>query len=193
MPEDTFIRLCLKDSVMADEISVLAWELDWDIFDIIKAGDQTNFEKIWHSQDESTAIHYVEDRMIGVRYLLIRGARHQEIARQVRQSCAIYDREELTGLYDAAGDEKTLAKVLRLMAVTAAPQTPDPDWLARFEQAGAHAQPVVRQAAVLAAVYTGWQGLAPMLTRLSRNEPDPATRTLAQKALAALERNDWQP
>ncbi len=192
--QEPITRLCLQDAVSVGDLSSLAWKLDWDIYEIYRGdGVLTPFEKVWRSRDEASAIHYVEDPLIGLRYLLLRGANQDAIAEQIREAIGILGREALSNEYQQATGPGELERSLRQMAVTAAPHRPDPDWLARFQQAGIHDSPRVRRAVVLAAVYTGWRGLAPLLTDLAAADPDQAVRSLARQALESLNCKDWQP
>jgi hypothetical protein len=191
--QEPITRLCLQDAVSVGDLSSLAWELDWDIYEIYRGGGRTPFEKVWRSRDEASAIHYVEDPLIGLRYLLLRGANQDGIAEQIRESIGILGREALSNEHQQATGSRELERTLRQMAVAAVPHRPDPDWLARFRQAGIHDSSRVRRAVVLAAVYTGWRGLAPLLADLAAADPDQAIRSLARQALESLNYKDWQP
>jgi hypothetical protein len=189
MTHPAFIRLNLKNDVTIGDLSRLAWDLDWDIYEIIKGDDRTPFEKIWLANDDRAVIHYIEDRLIGVRYMRIEGEGQAEITAGIRANVGIYDRAEITEMYDTAGDEKALVRALRHMGTAAQPSAPDLDWAARFQQAAVHPSPVVRRAVVLAAVYAGWCDLRSLIQSLAEADPDPETRARAQAALDALEKH----
>ena len=190
MTRPAFTRLNLKNDVTVGDLSRLAWDLDWDIYDIIRGDDRTPFEKVWLANGDRTAIHYVEDRLIGVRYLRIEGEGQAEIAPRIRANVGVYDRAEITAMFDSVGDDRALVRALRHMGTAAQPDAANFEWLDRFREAAGHPNPVVRRAVVLAAVYTGWPELRPLIQSLASVDPAPRTRARARSALHALEMHD---
>lgn len=185
----SFTRLSLKNSVTPGNLSHLAWDLDWDIYDIIKGDETRPFEKIWLANSGQTTIHYLEDRLIGVRYLLLEGKAQPETASQIREAIAVYAEADITAMFDQARGPKSLIRALRQMGAASQPAIVIPAWCQRIEKAARHESPDVRYAAVLALAYTGWRTLRPLLEELAADDPDPDVQKTAAAALTALKKH----
>ena len=83
-------RVVLKESVSRKDIEIVAWDNDWVFEDEIIQGKQNPYEVIWTVEDEQNTIHYIEDFLIQVNYILARGQDSDLIIQQVCSSLATY-------------------------------------------------------------------------------------------------------
>ena len=70
------LKIVLKESVSSNDISLFAWQQNWELHDVFQPTETTPLTKIWMSSDEQTGIHYFEDFYINNKYLLLKGVNY---------------------------------------------------------------------------------------------------------------------
>jgi hypothetical protein len=96
------VRSVLKDWVSREEIDRLASEKWWVFLGEIEATENTPYQKIWTTTDRKKAIHYIDDSLILIRYLQIKGEQPGEVADDIRASLDVYDKDEIRQMVESA-------------------------------------------------------------------------------------------
>jgi hypothetical protein len=185
------LRIVLKESVSNDDIDRLAWQQNWELYDLLPRTEKAPLTKIWITPDEQTGIHYIEDFYISVRYLLLRGNDIEKIAEKIQASLDTYSLEELHQKVGEVKDKnECIAVILRLGAATT--QNYDPRIFQDFKTLMSHPHPDVREAAMFATTYAGWREFREALQHLKEHDPEPTVRKFARTTLESLAKNYWQ-
>ena len=183
------IRLVLRDSVSREEIDRLASEKGWIFSGEVKATGNTPYQKIWTTIDQRTAIHYIEDSLIVIHYLQIKGDRPEEVADDIRASLDVYDKYEIRNIVESASRSSEVIDAIYIAGV-AAPQRYDEEYFQLFENVLSHPDPEVRRAAIFAMAYASWPQFRSLLERVIAT--DLEVRKDAEIMLHSLEQNEWK-
>src|SRR5262245_12367787 len=176
------IRIALRESVTRQKLDSAAWDNNWDFDQIIQRSETRPFEKIWLTPDEQTAIHYIEDFLLGINYLLIQGAEADQVAQQARATIETYSNADIRQMaQQAKGRDDNIRAVY--YAAIAAPLQYDESFFKIFQQAFAHENPDVRSAGVVASGYVEWPEFREPLEKLQQSDPDETVREDARVML----------
>jgi HEAT repeat protein len=186
---DERARIALHETVTRQLVYRAAWDNNWDFHDTVERSEDAPAELIFVTRDKTTFVHFVEDFFIGLNYLVVRGPRAAEVAKQAHETMRTYRPEEAlkAARQGLAGEGADRAVFL---AAAAAPARFDPKFFKLFEEAAAHEDPEVRGAAVVSAGYAGWAEFRPLLERLKKSDPDERVREDASMMLESLA-PDW--
>ncbi len=182
---DLRTRVALQPGVEQDALDALAWDNDWIWQQEVERGDQNPYELIWTTEDEQTQIHYIDDFLLNVPYVLALGPAAEDIAAQVRTALPTYRWDAVQTLFTAAQTPAQQVQALHYAAIVAAP----PDGaavVALFDQAASSPVDEVREAVILAIGYLGWPDLLPILERVQQSDPLPRVRQSAARMLEGL-------
>lgn len=182
-----FKRIIPAGEVTLDDVAALASRKNWPYLGDRPGSMVPGHEWIWTTPDRQTAIAYVDDQAIDLRYLAIQGARRTEVANEVRAELTIVDKETVLGILRSAQNEDDLAGSLYLTGAFA--NELDQDVLEAIESGLRHPSPRVRQAAIFAALMAEWQELEASLERL-QSDGDQNVQETAKTALEHL-RPHW--
>lgn len=184
------LRIVLKESVSNDDISRLAWQESWELYNIIPRTEKAPLTKIWTTPDEQTGIHYIEDFYINARYILVRGKNQEKIAEKNRASLATYSVYELQDKLEKVTEKKEcIGVILRLSA--ASTQDYEPKIFHDLKTMMYASDVDVRKAAIFSTTYLGWQEFREPLEELKNNDPDASVQKFAAVNLASLAKNYW--
>jgi hypothetical protein len=182
-------RFVVKEHVPRDQISVAAWDNRWIWLEEYEADDDRPYEKVWTTLDHQSSIHYIEDFVIGVRYLYVSNAQN-DVIRQVISSIPVYTNDEVKQMAETAagadGDAQGQIRAVYHLALTATRRS-DAYVLDAIASALSNPTPEVRQAAILAVGYVGWPEFRVPLESLRRDDPDVDVRSDAKAMLEAME------
>jgi hypothetical protein len=182
-------RVVLSPGVSRDAFHDAALAREWRLARVIDPPDRSHpYEEIWLSPDERTAIHLMEDDMVGVTYALLDGERPEDHSAQIEEDLETIGASRATDWLNGAAASERVAAVSHL-AVAADPHGADPDALAAYSAALADPDPAVRAAAAIGAAYLVWPELREPLQALAENDPDAEVRRWAGHGGTALERN----
>ncbi|MBB5122015.1 hypothetical protein AF335_08250 [Streptomyces eurocidicus] len=176
-------RLVLGPEVSRDDVEDLAWNLDWNIYEMgeEEAGACVD---IWRTDDGGTEIHRVEDRPIGLTYLTLRGSAVAVVERRIRESLSVWSRSDaLAALCDAVGRDERLRSLYGLALVV---DELDGAVLEEFRTAASDPDPGIRQAVVVAAGYRPDPALVELVTQLRDSDPVPHVRENADILLEGI-------
>ncbi|HEX5871943.1 MAG TPA: hypothetical protein VFY65_16050 [Longimicrobium sp.] len=182
-------RVVLKEDVGEVEMNRLAAREGWIFGGEIDRTDETPFERFWHTPDGAASLHYVEDWIIGLVYVVVDAPDPAPLAEAVR---AALDGLSLADALRMWGRARTLEeKADALYHVGAmAPAAFDAEVFAAFERAFKDADPEVRRAAVLAAFYTRWPQFEAPLQRMAFDADERLSR-YARVTLEQLRAHHW--
>ena len=187
------LKIVLKNSVSHDDVSLYAWQQDWELHDVFPRTETTPLTKIWVSSDGQTAIHYFEDFYINNQYLLLKGQNKEQVAEEIFNFLDVYTIEEICQKLQKQNiipKNEYINTVLSLgVAIN---QDYSQELFNVFEQLIYHSDSDVREAAIFATTYLGWKEFRELLQRIKNEDSSTSVREIAADTLASLEKNYWQ-
>lgn len=181
----TQIRVPLKD-VTIDDVDTLAWREDWSFQASIPRTQDNPYEVIFTAED-GTSIHYIEDFLLGVNYLLLEGEEPGPLAEDIRKKLPTYSVDETKRLVAQGKTRDELIGAIYLAAAATSPRF-DESLFKLFEIALESDDPDVRSAAILGMGYAAWPEFKALLRRIEATDPDSRVRGDARAMLDSLER-----
>jgi translation initiation factor 2 alpha subunit (eIF-2alpha) len=158
----------------------------WFLEAEIESDDQRG---IWHEVRWSCGprlwIHYLEDPISSVAYLIVTGNDPQLIksmSRTIEHDLDTWPIAELIGIVDSASDPHVLARAVVRLGV-AAPHSFDKRVFDRIRNALNHSESGVRHAALWALSFSPWPRYRPLISGIARSDPEPWLREAAQAVL----------
>jgi hypothetical protein len=182
-------RFVLVDSCAVEDIDTVAWAQLWSLHDCKPRISGQLYEKIWLTEDQKSSIHYVEDPLIGVKYIHIDTLTPAAVARII-EFLPVVTSDETIAVLETSTDVPSYVSALYRLGV-GAPSEFDPQTFGLIVDSLLHSDARVRRAAVLATGYVGWREFKEPLERLRTNEPDAEVRQLADRLLASLTQHNW--
>lgn len=182
---DEIRRIALQESVTQKEVTAAGWRLNWLWQDVFPRSQNNPHEIKWVTRDKQTSIHYMEDFLIEVNYILAKGKDANEVIEQVRASLATYSEDDVRVMWEQATSPKQKVRAIYFAAI-AAPQKYDPESFRFFERAFTDPDGEVRMAAIVASGYLGWPELKEILQQLTEGDPDADVRKNAQLMLEGM-------
>lgn len=179
-------RVLPKPSVSRDDVTHLAWDRGWRYHDMFGANETQPFEKIWLTPDGLTSIHWIEDHVLGLPYLLLQGKSQDEAAREIASALPTVDRSDLRAIVDEARTADDLVAALRHVAAAAPPEF-DAEIFEWFERGFEHEDAAVRKIAAIASAYPAWPEFRARLLETASNDADPDVREAASIRLYDLD------
>ncbi|MDQ2808128.1 MAG: HEAT repeat domain-containing protein [Chloroflexota bacterium] len=186
-----WIRIVLKDSLELRDVERLAaYNTSWSQYAFTPYSENEMYRVAWETDGDATTIQYIQDPRMGVRYFLLSGVGIDTAAAFIRKRLATYSDSDIADLLQTAQttEDRELAV---LHAGVAAPAEYDATYAGYLQQALSDAEPLVRQAAVEAAVAMGWPQLRPPLEQLAQGDPVATVRQYADQALVSLRKHSW--
>ena len=192
MTHQTTTRLVLARPAGRDAVRRIAESIGLHLVQEIPAAHPHPYELIYLTRWEGVSLHYQEDTLIGVPYLLLIGAVEEHMVDMVRKLFPVESVETLVlKAYDATSADEKIDVVYRV-AAACGPGVHDGALLV-FKACFIDSDPSVREAAVFATTYVGWREFEPSLTGLAADDPAPEVREVASHTLDALRRHFWAP
>jgi hypothetical protein len=171
-------RFLLKESVSEDEIYTAALNNDWLWWDKTLSSEDNPYEVVWITDDEQKTIHYIEDHLINLRYLVAQGNDVEQLVEQIHSSLATYNKEEIRQLVEKATTRDEQVSAIYQVGI-AAYQDYDSDFFELFKIGLSNPDAEVRKAAILAVGYVGWSEFREILQHLKTDDPDLTVRERA--------------
>ncbi len=183
-------RLCiaLRESVLETEVLSAAYNYRWYWSDRFAASKNRPYEITFITRDRQTSVHYIEDFLLDVHYILAIGPEADRISREAQASLATYVWADAATRLAAATTPAERVAALHLAAATLPPE-PDSAIIVQLEAEASHADAEVRQAACLAMGYSGWLPFRALLERLKSSDPSSQVRKGTQVILAAWDKS----
>jgi hypothetical protein len=184
-------RLVLEDGVMLEHVIEVAAAAGWTlVLDVEREHDRRR-EVAWWGPWPGVAVHYVDDHLLDVRFMLITGADREAAVEDVRFLLPAHGVERLVlDALPATTPAAKIAAIRRIAAATASASAHEGAlWV--FEACFADDDAAVRKAAIFATTYPGWRQFDDRLRALAHHDRDPDVRALAARTHDALVTNVW--
>jgi len=183
------VRMVLKDDVDEDDIDGLAFNANWDLIEVAKEDPRegTPYQVIWATEGEREAIHYINDHVLNLRYVLVKGNAPDNVLWEIRKTLHVYEVSEIIEELNSATEADAIVKAINKLAV-AAPQSFDFETYNLFKKYAAHPDPEVRSAVIFAMSYPAWKEFRQLVEQLGLNDPNSEVRETAQYFLEGYSR-----
>lgn len=182
-------RVVLRPEVTVDDIEEAALDLDWLLVRNWPASDERPYEDMYVDRDEETVIHYLDDNLVGLRYLVIKGPDADTIERDARELLPTYRPDDATKAWTTAATLEQKTQAVHLLALATDPKE-RASAVEALQSAAADPDPRVRRAVILASTYVGWPELRTLLSALAEDSDESVHRDaqLASEGLAEQDR-----
>lgn len=177
------VRVVLKRNVSREQVDRMLYFADWNIYEVHQATDDQPFERVIRPAVLDGWVHYIEDPVLGLSYLICKGQDAERAAEVIRAKLPIYsalDVEREPKSTESWNLQLALLAILRQGSFEAA-------GFERITAGFRNPDPVVRRRAILTVGYLGWLEFAEPLTSLALNDPDIMVRADAETMLGLLE------
>lgn len=142
------------------------------------------YEEVWATPDQTRALNYVEDPVLGMPFVRIRGNNLYKLAGDVTRKLSVFSPEELIERAYREKDHNEQVNNLYRLAITFPKY--DQAVFEIFEGFATRApNPLLRRAALDAMTYRGWPEFRPVLERVSREDGVEEVRRHANELLTA--------
>ncbi len=175
-------RLILKDEATLDDVRRVAAEDGWEERQVIEADERQPLQVIWLVPDRAASVHYVEDTMVGLRYLMFRGYDTDDVRLHAGARIPSYTVVESIALLRDPDPATRRHGVL--VTCLSAPIAAEAPYLPALTRAAEDPEPIVRHAVILGLMFVDWPETAAILERLATEDADPMVRDAAGGMLA---------
>lgn len=167
------------------EIEQLADSLSWIHYRTTEASEQTPYEAIWMAPESGAAIHWIEDHLIHVDYLLLQGPDIDPSINALKSRLALHTADSLRETFDETRDAPALLDALYDLGVHCSGQF-DPELFALFRWTLHDPDPLVRRVSLLAASMTNWSEFIPLLDYVRNHDREELVRLEAQTVFEVM-------
>jgi hypothetical protein len=191
--------LVYRDSIKStqerrEDFSRVAWQNDWECWNIQKKGENVPYIMTYKTPNEKTGINYIENHVLNVPHIIIRGENQEKIAEILANKLDFYTITELQNfIHSNPEDDQVLARIIYLFATAVEREDFNPSHFATFEYCLTHPISNVRRASMMGVGGVGWREFQPILENVKANDPDPELRGYANTTLETMEMYHWNP
>ncbi|MCB9647447.1 MAG: HEAT repeat domain-containing protein [Deltaproteobacteria bacterium] len=162
-------------------------ELDWLLIEVKPRDEESgqSFEMIYGDESSGDVATFTQHMTLGLRIIAVTGPRSDEVADLLRERLDAWPRQAMLELWArgvAEDDVDDRVDAVLLLGVCA-PATEDPELASPIQDALEDANEDVRNAAIVAVTFPGWERFRPMLEHIAANDPDEVARQRAQLVL----------
>ena len=168
------IKIAVQPAVSMDDLDLLAWRDNWDMVDLLTRTPERPREVIYAAGDD-VHVHYIEDYVLGVDYIVLEGERAAKVAATIRTKLDTLGLDEIVAQLAAAKDRAQKVQALHVLAA-AAPREYDPAVFETITRALRDSDPEVRFAAALATAYAEWREFRAPLADVAMHDTDVVVR-----------------
>jgi hypothetical protein len=155
-------------------------------------GERKITEQIWSNDDQTQAVHYIDDRTMRTRYLWVRGQEIMSIASLLVGHLHVHPSDEL--LSDVADAETTLELEQALLHLAVGSRGPlDGDALEAFRHFAPDPRQSVRYTVIQSLLFTGWPQGHEILEEMKDREAVRDLREFASEAAQAVAEGNAGP
>jgi hypothetical protein len=166
----------------------LSEDLRWTLRKVIKADPERSIphESTFVTKDKQTGIHCIDDPLVHMTYLVVRGLNVAGVTESIRQATDIIEGDAAASLMDDATTPAEKARAIACVALTA-PEFFDAETFERLRRGFHDPDPDVRKTAAWGTVYPAWQELRPLLEAMRDRDPVDELRADAARLLAGFD------
>ncbi|MCX4395279.1 MULTISPECIES: HEAT repeat domain-containing protein [unclassified Streptomyces] len=154
--------------------------------------NQPSDEEIWLTNDAETAAHWINDELLDVSYITVRGVNAAALADSIRSELPMDDIPKLQARAIADRDPDVLIDTLYRTAIVAC-SSYDPKAFALLRWGLNDPNPLIRRVSLLAVSITGWESFAPTLDEIIKQDPVDEVRDQAARVRDALKSETENP
>ncbi len=188
------IRLCIRRQLaVQDVVERLSGE---DSLTLVPVSDQVNEQQYdeyyaFVMNDGITMIYMIVDRATSLPYMLLHGPLAAQSA-WLLQMLGIVDNKEKVQAHclEVTHVDDKIDAICRLGIATYMDEA-QPEVLDIFQRYMRDADARVRQSAIFATSFIGWQEFEPLLQIALEHDPDERVTMIAQSALRIMRESDW--
>ncbi len=173
-------RLIVRRGTDRETVDRAAFFANWDVAEIYPADEDQPYEKVYRPAAPDTWVHYIEDPVLEISYLVAKGANARAALDEIHAKVPVYGTEELR---EGSSDEARLK--LAVAAITGQNDS-EGQWKKTVLEGMQHPDAAVRRQAILAVGYLRGSEFEKPLERLAGEEPDPEVRADAAAMLDLL-------
>ncbi|MER5556018.1 hypothetical protein ABT001_30840 [Streptomyces sp. NPDC002793] len=179
------IRLVPRAVTSRADIEQLAKQLGWTHHRTTQKGERTPFEITWLSPDRGAVIHWIEDHLVRVDYLLVQGPAVDPAISSLKSRIDFHSSESLQEVFDETRDSSALMDALHALGVYCSGPF-DPHLFALFRWSMNDPDPLVRRVALLTASLTDWLEFIPLMDYVRTHDPSESVRAQAETILDVM-------
>ncbi|MGH3117619.1 MAG: hypothetical protein ACRDQ2_11030 [Gaiellales bacterium] len=184
MSAPPWTRVALRGDI-GDALDRIAEREGWGFETFVEETKDQPFELVWTTEDGRASIHYVEDPVLGIDYVLARGKRHDDVVNLLRSEVDTVPPSEVVAGSKEAHTKEEMIGATYLAAATASSKF-DPALFDVIERALSSSAPQVRLSGIVSCGYVEWKQCRSPLERLAKSDPDDDVRRAARAALQGL-------
>ena len=175
-----WLRVALKDNISKSDFDQTAWKYGWLWAEDILRTKERPYEIIRTTRSNQTSIHYFDDHLIDVRYIVIDGVETEahSVYEQICDSLDIYKYEDVDDLLNNAVNADNYIYAIYRVGV-AAPSRFESRYFRLFERVFTNPDSKVRDAAIFAIGYVAWPEFCEILQEMNKNDTDSTVRESA--------------
>jgi hypothetical protein len=178
-------RIVLREDVTGDDVGAAAYSANWRIKQILDADRHNPREVIYQVTPKRTFVHYIEDSLLGIDYLVIQGEELDEVEARTRAALPALSEQEVRMMMGTAVTADEQVRALPCAALVA-PVSFDVEFYRWFEHALHSPEARVRKLTILATGYVGWREFCAPLAELASTDGDSQVREDARAMLESF-------
>lgn len=177
------ICFALKPGTTRDQVAAAASKAGLVLVNRTEGdGERLSYEEAWATADGAVSVHYVEDPLVNVSYLVLRDRGTHQLTASFLADLPAFGHAEALDLARQATDRNDQVRGLYRLAVMF--PSFDPDAFDVFAAYATRAQtPLLREAAVDAMGYRSWPQFIPLLEQIEQQDSDAEVRQRAKVIL----------
>ncbi|HEU5161290.1 MAG TPA: hypothetical protein VFU43_30135 [Streptosporangiaceae bacterium] len=183
------VRIVLKPGVTRDAIgSVGSWH-DWWLLSVGRE-DEKYIRDEWRTSDGETFITYLEDPVVRLPYIVVRGPLAESVGQVIRESLQVWSIEEAEDLLAHAESSSDKVNAIYFLALSSSEE--NESVVSALERMSHDNDPRVRRAVVIGIGYLAWwPALRTLLETIRSHDLDEGVRRDAGYVLADLDLPDF--
>jgi len=177
------VRLVLAEDASESDLDAFGQAWGWVPLPSSRPTAQDVTTREWTSSRSPASIRYVDDPILGLRFLEVSGDGTEDVALWVAMLFPVKDREELDRMVRSVGDPESWSSLMSLAAIQGSLDF-DPERFLILGNGLAHFDARVRLATLHGVAYLDWPAFDTPLQRITESDPDREVRAAAANLLA---------
>lgn len=180
------IRLPLKANMSRGVVVTFAYNDYWIWNDTIRDSKSDPYEVIYLTEDEKNIIHYKEDHLIGVHYILLIGEELDDLNQRICSHLDVYEVEELFELISEETMIPDLIQNIYFVAVAASAGF-DESYYQKYKKLLFHKNEEVRLASIRGIGYIEWKEFKEDLIKVVENDASEKVRISSEAMIKGID------
>lgn len=189
-PRNNWVRLMIRnDKEGRSQLETFVAQRRWYIDTVVQASHTAPFEILYKNDVNRTAVSYIQDEILGLPLIFIRGEQCEEIAKHIRERVDTFPLEEAIQFAKSSTDPEFAVNRSYILAATA-PSTFNQEVFDIIVGLMKHEIPDARRGAIITTGYLEWPEFIDTFKPLF-DDPDEQVRTSAKSAWEYASKN-WK-